>query len=328
MKPITLCLFVSISALLPLPPQGLREQLKGLVFEAEDWSEPKDAWLKDKDTPDRWNLWTTEEDVERKRSRGASLRSPVVREDRRSPAEGAPPLHTRITGIPNDSYRVYLSNPIRAIAYSFDGKEWLRGEPRGEIFLGVFDVRNGIFELWVDDRFSTPGNIGPCYYDYVRMEPYTPPQLSHFAAYRLPDGQVQVSWISSEQMDTGVLEVDTGGGFQPVAESSEKALRNHQIAVHGWTPRLVGVKVRVRAQMGPRYAFTSPPVELQVQPAPPRGLAETHRPYGLTLASPPTTEQPVLMGLPLPPGQLHQAEHAWVEGARGAVPSQVNISAL
>jgi len=47
---------VSISALLPLPPQGLREQLKGLVFEAEDWSEPKDAWLKDKDTPDRWNL--------------------------------------------------------------------------------------------------------------------------------------------------------------------------------------------------------------------------------------------------------------------------------
>jgi hypothetical protein len=305
----------------------LREQLKGLVFEAEDWSEPKDAWFKDKDAPDRWNLWTTEEDVERKRSRGASLRSPVVREDRRSPDEGAPPLRTRITGIPNGSYRVYLSNPTRAIAYSFDGKEWLRGEPRGEIFLGVFDVRNGIFELWVDDRFSTPVNIGPCYYDYVRMESYTPPQLSHFAAYRLPDGQVQVSWISSEQMDTGVLEVDTGGGFQPVAESSEKALRNHQISVRGWTPRLVGGKVRVRTQMGPRYAFTSQPVELQVPGAPPRGLAETHRPYGLALASPPTMEQPVLTGLPLPPRQLYQAEHAWVEGARGAVPSQVSISA-
>ena len=332
MKLITLCLLLSISALLPLHPQGLREQLKGLVFEAEDWSEPKDACLKDKDTPDRWNLWTTEEDVERKRSRGASLRSPVIREDRRSPNEGAPPLHTRITGIPHGSYRVFLSNPTRAIAYSFDSKEWLRGEPRGEIFLGVFDVRNGIFELWVDDRFATPANVGPCYYDYVRMEAYTPPQLSHFAAYRQPDGQVQVSWISSEQMDTGVLEADTGSSFKPVAESSEKALRNHQVSVHGWKSAQQ-IKLRVRAQMGPRYTFTSQTVELQLPTAPPQRSPVPQR-IPLQLASPPTTEQPVLMGLPLPPKQLYQAEHAWVEGARGAVgngrravPSQVSISA-
>lgn len=98
------------------------------------------------------------------------------------------------------------------------------------------------------------------------------------------------------------------------------------VVVRGWSPRLVRVKVRVRAPMGPRYAFTSQLVELPLPPAPPQRPPVSQR-LPLQLASPPTTEQPVLMGLPLPPKQLYQAKHAWVEGARGAVPSQVSIVA-
>jgi hypothetical protein len=36
------------------------DRLQGLVYEAEEWSEPKDAWLVDRDTPNKWTLWTTE----------------------------------------------------------------------------------------------------------------------------------------------------------------------------------------------------------------------------------------------------------------------------
>ena len=60
-------------------------KLEGLVYETEDWSEPKDAWQKDVRSPNKWNLWTTEENIEAKRSRRASLQSPHIAEDRQSP---------------------------------------------------------------------------------------------------------------------------------------------------------------------------------------------------------------------------------------------------
>ena len=72
-------------------------KLEGLVYETEDWSEPKDAWQKDVRSPNKWNLWTTEENIEAKRSRRASLQSPHIAEDRQSPEEGAPPLYCGIT---------------------------------------------------------------------------------------------------------------------------------------------------------------------------------------------------------------------------------------
>jgi hypothetical protein len=65
----------------------------GLVFEAEDIATPKDAWLKDGYKPDRWTLWTREQDIDKKRSRSAVLASPSVDSDRSTPGEGAPPLH-------------------------------------------------------------------------------------------------------------------------------------------------------------------------------------------------------------------------------------------
>ena len=41
-----------------------------LVYEAEDYTTPKDAWLKDKTSPDRWNRWSTDVDAHRKWSGG------------------------------------------------------------------------------------------------------------------------------------------------------------------------------------------------------------------------------------------------------------------
>ena len=70
--------------------RGKRAKLKGLVFEAEDWSSPKDAWLKDTRSPRKWCLWTTEQDVFRKRSMGASLQSPPITKDRATSRDGYP----------------------------------------------------------------------------------------------------------------------------------------------------------------------------------------------------------------------------------------------
>ena len=109
--------------------KGKRARLKGLVYEVEDWSTPK-AWLKDKPTKTKWNLWTTEQDVFSKRSMGASLQSPSIPEDRKTPEDGAPPLHTHITGIPNGVYMVFLGNTSRIITLSLDGKTWKPFRPR------------------------------------------------------------------------------------------------------------------------------------------------------------------------------------------------------
>ncbi|PIZ41309.1 MAG: hypothetical protein COY42_19595, partial [Armatimonadetes bacterium CG_4_10_14_0_8_um_filter_66_14] len=101
---------------------GLRDRLQGLVYEVEDYTEPKDAWVENRDLPDKWNLWSTEEDVVSKRSLGRALRSPRVTAERATPEEGAPALHTRVTGIPPGVYHVYQSPPQRPMAVSLDGK--------------------------------------------------------------------------------------------------------------------------------------------------------------------------------------------------------------
>ena len=86
--------------------EGARDRLEGLVYEVEEWSEPK-AWLKDQSTSDKWTLWTKEEDVINKRSMGAALHTPTLPKgkDRQKVEDGAPALHTKITGIPNGRSR-------------------------------------------------------------------------------------------------------------------------------------------------------------------------------------------------------------------------------
>ncbi len=68
---------------------------QALRFEAEDITEPKDAWLVDRSSDNKWNLWSTDKDAEKKWSGGVVLRSPLVHKDRAS-TEEAPRRCTRV----------------------------------------------------------------------------------------------------------------------------------------------------------------------------------------------------------------------------------------
>lgn len=159
-----MCRFLPLAVV--LLSLGLSGAQAPLTFEAEDWSEPKDAWVPNKDVPGKWNLWSTDVDADKKWSGGVVLRGPILTADLATPEEGAPPLHTRITGIPAGTYDVSVKVG-RTLAVSLDGKEW---KPyRGGVITRV-TIEDGIFELWVDDRFAHP-EPGSCYYDCVLLTP-------------------------------------------------------------------------------------------------------------------------------------------------------------
>lgn len=197
-----------------------------LTYEVEDWTTPRDAWLTNKISETKWRLWTTEGPG--KRSRDASIVSPVIKHDRATPEEGAPVLHTHITGIPQGLYRAFLGSTTRPIAYSLDGaKTWLKNSS-GETDLGIFDIKDGTFDLWADDRFANPSNIGSTYYDCIRLVAYVPPKLSGLTAFKLPNGDTQISWISNEPAPAAVVECN-GREFK----ETETDMRNHRVALTG-----------------------------------------------------------------------------------------------
>lgn len=182
----------------------------GLIYEAEDWTTPRNAWLTNQVTVTKWRLWTTEGPG--KLSRDASLTTPKITKDRATTKEGAPVLHTHITGITRGVYRAWLGPTTRPLAYSRDGgKTWLK-TGTNEADLGIHEITDGTFDLWVDDRFANPGNIGSAYYDYIRLEPYKPPVLSEMSAFTLPNGDTQIFWLSSEM--TPPATVTCGGQTQ------------------------------------------------------------------------------------------------------------------
>ena len=143
------------------------EARRTFVFEAEDVSAPADAWEHDKHSATKWNLWSTDRDAEKKWSGGVVLQSPRVLEDRGSAEEGAPPLHTRVTRLPPGRYAVEIKLG-RTLAVSRDGRNWTRQSGRE---LGVFEIADGTFELWVDDRYAHPTDPGSAYYDCLTFRP-------------------------------------------------------------------------------------------------------------------------------------------------------------
>ncbi len=174
-----------------------------LTFEAETVSGPADAWLVDKGSRDRWNLWSQDKDAARKWSGGTVLQSPPVMADRASPAEGAPPLHTRLTGLPNGRYLVEL-RMSRCLAVSRDGGTNWERTSNGD--LGDVTITDGTFDLWVDDRFAMPGNPGAAYYDSITLTPIVeappkPPVQGHArerARERLDRGLVALRRSATE----------------------------------------------------------------------------------------------------------------------------------
>ena len=115
-------ILTAISVLLPAVASGV--QPEGIVFEAEAISTPRSAWLDNRSDDTHWNLWTREQDIDKKRSGGAVLASPAVKADRATPDEGAPALHSVAPGLKPGWYRVFAGAPGRPLAYSLDGKEW------------------------------------------------------------------------------------------------------------------------------------------------------------------------------------------------------------
>lgn len=146
-------------------------QQKALRFEAEDICEPASAWQENTQSEDHWNLWSTDQNAEDKWSGGIVLRSPEVMADRESPEQGAPPLSATVTGIPEGTWQVAMGGVGRPIAVSFDGETWRKQASR---ILGEFEITDGRFELWVDDRYAHPDNPGSTYFDYLEFTPTIP----------------------------------------------------------------------------------------------------------------------------------------------------------
>jgi len=202
----------ALSADTPLPAS-----FEPLVYEAEQYSTPKDAWQANRTSANRWNLWS--KDPNGRWSGGAVLQTPTVKADRATPAEGAPPLHTHITGIPRGRYEVEIKLG-RTLAVSRDGKHWEKRSGTDPV-LGVVTITDGTFDLWVDDRFVHAANPGTGYYDCLLFRPVPErverPKAQGFATQRVRErldrglvatpagpGRVYVSWRLLDSDPAGV----------------------------------------------------------------------------------------------------------------------------
>jgi len=189
-----ICLSVSLANNL-----GAAEPLR---YEAEDWTGPKDAWRENKYSESRWNLWSTDKDAHRKWSEGIVLQSPRVTQERATPQEGAPPLHTRVTGIPKGKYDVEIKIG-RTLAVSTDGKSW---RPfRGGLLFEEHAIEDGVLEFWIDDRYVHAGNPGSGYLDYITLHPCR-------EIVRKPE---VVGWAKTrveERLDRGLVALATDRG--------------------------------------------------------------------------------------------------------------------
>ena len=123
-----------------------------LVFEAEDLVVNRDALQENKSGPTNWNLWSTDKDAMKKWSGGVVIQSPPVKTDRKTPEEGAPPLHLRVTDLPKGIYNIEVTGPGRVAAISLDGKTWQRFS--GGSVASFLSIDCGVFEFWFDDRYA------------------------------------------------------------------------------------------------------------------------------------------------------------------------------
>ena len=212
-------------------------QAADLKFEAEDWTEPRNAWLVNRSDDNHWNLWGTDHDAQAKWSGGVVLQSPEVKADRARPEDGAPPLHTRITGLPAGTFDVAM-NSTRTLAISRDGVTWTPS--RGGMIAEGVVIKDGTFEFWVDDRYTNEGGPpGSAYYDYLLFQPDVMPEpkpkIEGFAKTRVvekldrglvavtgPNG-VHVSWrmLPGDAADLGFNVYRQAGQGQPVKVNSE-----------------------------------------------------------------------------------------------------------
>lgn len=233
-----------------------------LKFEAEAWTSPAAAWLKDRVDDAHWTLWSTDRDAQAKWSGGGVvLKTPVVQADRERPEDGAPPLHTRITGIPSGTYDVSM-NSTRTLALSRDGVTWSRS--RGGLIAEGVVIQDGTFELWVDDRYRNEGGEpGPAYYDFLLFQPMVvlppKPKVEGFAKARVTEkldrglvavtgpGGVHVSWrmLPGDPVDLG-FNLYRQAGEAPPVKVNEQPIRTTSDFLDGSAPEGTGLTYTVR----------------------------------------------------------------------------------
>lgn len=288
------------SVLLPAVASGV--QPEGIVFEAEAISTPRSAWLNNRSDDTHWNLWTREQDIDKKRSGGAVLASPAVKADRATPEEGAPPLHSVVPGLKPGWYRVFASAPGRPLAYSLDGKKWFKHQG-SELPLGLWQATDKPFELWVDDRYAYPtGNPGPGYYDYLRFVACAPPTIENVETFSPEPGKASVCWTTNVPLATGWVEL--GDGPAAAAENTSSTLaRNHQVLLDGLDPNRT-YRARVVTGLGMSRIASA---EFALRAAPPE--CRTTRAFSIPLTLPepgksPRNGWPATVGIPFARGAL------------------------
>ena len=207
-------------------PDPASHSLTPLRFEPQDWSTPKDAWLINRPTETKWNLWSTDKGGAKRWSKGVVLQGPTVKKDRTSAAEGAPPLHTRIAGIPPGRYDISVK-AARYLGISLDGgRTWRKFH--GGVLAENMAIRNGVFELWVDDRFAFDPP-GPCYYDEIVLQPVVPRENGLYnPRFLYREGGKPLKWTIKGYLSydekAGVATLDSvppgaSSGVQPLADT-------------------------------------------------------------------------------------------------------------
>ncbi|MBI5832822.1 MAG: hypothetical protein HZB16_11020 [Armatimonadetes bacterium] len=266
---------------------------EGIVYEAEAVASPRDAWRKDQRGPSFWCLWTAEEDIASKRSGGAVLASPPTATERARPEDGAPALHCVITDLKPGAYRVFVSSPgARPLGYSLDGQRW-RPYAGAELALGLRDLRDGRFEIWIDDRYPHPAvNAGSGYFDYIRFVParpgevVRPPSIDHLTV-----APGELAWTTSGQADEGTVVFQPGDIKRTVTTTG----RNHFVRLDGLGPAVRRATITMTIDGREVSAETS-----LALPLPAGGALDVPLtwPAGTQSAGP----TPVVMGLPFPRG--------------------------
>ncbi|TWT81788.1 Rhamnogalacturonan endolyase YesW precursor [Planctomycetes bacterium CA13] len=225
---------VLLLQLLGMAPSVTAQQ--PIRFEAETITEPSSGWQINRHTDHQWNLWSTDVDADRKWSGGIVLQSPVVKADRNSPEDGAPPLHSIVRDIAPGKYHIDIGGVGRPIGISRDGVTWVSVDSRSA-HLGVVEIGSEGFELWLDDRFASKTNPGSCYYDYLEFTPLPDPN-------RKPkvDGWAKVR--VTEKLSRSVTVLPTGGGQVYVgwrllrSDSDQVAFNVYRQVDHGAPVRL------------------------------------------------------------------------------------------